>query len=99
VLVDRHALGEVLALEDPDVEQLVKDQVVDLGGAPVELDPQVVDRRTLGTLAVLELDLVGRAPTWSDATHAIEVASIVAADVARALVTAISQAAPGGPRP
>lgn len=39
------------------------------------------------------------APTWSDAEHAIEVASLVVSGVAAALTTSISKATPGEPLP
>jgi hypothetical protein len=59
LLVDLHAFHEMLALADPDVEQPVDDQVVDLGAAAVDLETKAVDRCLVLAPAAVELDLVG----------------------------------------
>ena len=57
--VDRDALGEVPALEDPDVQQPVDEEVVHLGDVPAHLEAQVVDGGPASMGARVELDLVG----------------------------------------
>jgi hypothetical protein len=60
VLVDRDALGECLALADPDLGEAVDDQVIDLGRQTVDLEPQVVDRGPVLRAPEVELDAVRR---------------------------------------
>ena len=59
VLVDLDTFGEVLAFADPNVQQPVDDQMVDLGDPTVAFDPQVVDRHLVPVGTEVELDLVG----------------------------------------
>jgi hypothetical protein len=59
VVVDRDALGEVLALQDPGVQQPVDQQVVDLRDPPAHLKPEVVDGDAVDVVGGVELDLVG----------------------------------------
>jgi hypothetical protein len=60
VLVDRHALGERLALADPHFGRPIEQEVVDLRGEPVDLDPQVVDGRPVLRPTEIQLDVVRR---------------------------------------
>jgi hypothetical protein len=59
VLVDRDAFGKRLALADPDLGESIDDQVIDLRCQPVDLNPQVVDRRPVLGPPEVQLDVVG----------------------------------------
>src|SRR3954465_7114357 len=58
MLVDADAFGEMLALADPDHEVPIDDQMVDLGDATIDFEPEIVDDGTVRVLRVVEVDLV-----------------------------------------
>ena len=59
VFIDADALDEVLALAHPDSEVSVDDEVVDLCDASIDLEPEIMDDRSIPILGVIEIDLVG----------------------------------------
>jgi hypothetical protein len=59
VLVDRDALGEGLALADPDLREAIDDQVINLRRQAIDLEPEVVDRHPVVRPAEVQLDVVG----------------------------------------
>jgi hypothetical protein len=73
MVVDRDALGEVLALQDPGVQQPVDEQVVDPRDPPAHLEPEVVDGHAGDVVGGVELDLTDGVAlaggAGSDASH------------------------------
>src|SRR3954454_25139633 len=58
MLVDADAFGEVLALADPDHEVPINDEMVNLGDATIDFEPEIVDDGPVRVLRVVEVDLV-----------------------------------------
>src|SRR4051794_22969917 len=58
MLVDADALGEMLAFADPNHEVPIDDEMVDLGDATIDFEPEIVEDGLVRILGVVEVDLV-----------------------------------------